>query len=69
MDNKEKNNIIKKYNENVPITEIAKEYGVREITIYKRLYRWKKYLRQEIISPLLVNEGGENNGKYRKRKI
>ena len=40
MDYKEKNNIIKKFNENVPITEIAKEYGVKKNTIYKRLGRW-----------------------------
>ena len=40
MDHKEKNNIIQKYNENVPIKEIAKEYGVAIDTIHKRLKRW-----------------------------
>ena len=39
-DYKEKNNIIKKYNENVPIKKIAKEYGVTVDTVYKRLERW-----------------------------
>jgi len=40
MDYKEKKNIIQKYNENVPIKEIAEEYGVTVNTIYKRLERW-----------------------------
>ena len=60
MDCKEKNNIIKKYNENVPILEIAKEYGVEKNTIYKRLERWGirkrsgiKYLLGKMILELL----------------
>jgi len=37
---KAKKDIIKKYNDDVPIKEIAKEYGVTKGTIYKRLERW-----------------------------
>ena len=60
MDYKEKNNIIQKYNENVPIQEIAKEYGVTVDTIHKRLKRWGvrkrsgiKYLLGKMILELL----------------
>ncbi len=37
---KEKKDIIKKYNENVPIKEIAKMYNLTSVCIYKRLERW-----------------------------
>jgi len=37
---KAKKDIIKKYNDNMPIELIAKEYGVTKDTIYKRLERW-----------------------------
>ena len=44
---KNKDNIIKKYNENMSISEIAGLYGVVESTIYLRLVKWgikiKKY--------------------------
>jgi len=44
---KNKNSIIRKYNENMPISEIAKLYGVEKSTIYLRLVKWgikiKKY--------------------------
>ena len=60
MDYKEKNNIIKKYNENVPTKKIAKEYGVTVDTIHKRLKRWGirkrsgiKYLLGKMILELL----------------
>jgi len=35
-----KKDIIKKYNENMPIKEIAKTYKLTSICIYKRLERW-----------------------------
>ena len=44
---KNKDNIIQKYNENMLISEIAELYGVAESTIYLRLVKWsikiKKY--------------------------
>jgi len=36
----EKKDIIKKYNENMPVEEIAKAYSVTSTCIYKRLSRW-----------------------------
>ena len=36
----EKRDIIKRYNENMPIKEIAKIYSVTSTCIYKRLGRW-----------------------------
>ena len=35
-----KDGIIQKYNENMPISEIAELYGIKESTIYLRLIRW-----------------------------
>lgn len=35
-----KNSIIQKYNENMPISEIAELYEVAESTIYLRLVKW-----------------------------
>ena len=40
MDWEEKKDIIKKYNENVPIKEIAKTYNLTSVCVYKRLERW-----------------------------
>jgi len=40
MNWKEKEDIIKKYNENMPIKEIAKIYKLTPISIYKRLEKW-----------------------------
>ncbi|MCK4320966.1 hypothetical protein KAX08_00385 [candidate division WOR-3 bacterium] len=37
---KSKKDIIKKYNDNIPILKIAEEYGVTKDTIYKRLKSW-----------------------------
>jgi len=60
MNWKEKEDIIKKYNENMPIKEIAKIYKLAPISIYKRLERWGvkkrsgiKYLLGKIILELL----------------
>ena len=42
-----KNSIIQKYGENIPISKIAELYGIAESTIYLRLVKWgikiKKY--------------------------
>ena len=40
MDWVEKKDIIKKYNENMSIKEIAKMYNLTSICVYKRLERW-----------------------------
>jgi len=40
MNWKEKKDIIEKYNDNVPVNEIAKAYNLTSICIYKRLKRW-----------------------------
>ena len=57
---KDKKDIIKKYNDNIPIQKIAKDYGVTKNTIYKRLERWGvrkrsgiRYLLGKMISELL----------------
>jgi len=57
---KEKDDIIKKYNENMPIREIAEIYKLTPISIYKRLERWGvkrksgiKYLLGKMILELL----------------
>ncbi len=35
-----KEGIIQKYKENMPISEIAESYGIKESTIYLRLIKW-----------------------------
>ena len=35
-----KEGIIQKYKENMPISEIAESYGIKEPTIYLRLIKW-----------------------------
>ena len=35
-----KDGIIQKYNENMPISEIAESYEIKESTIYLRLIKW-----------------------------
>jgi len=60
MNWKEKKDIIEKYNENVPIQEIAKVYKLTSSCVYKRLEKWGikkrsgiKYLLGKMILELL----------------